>query len=381
MAATGIAAISVSLDDYSGTGKIATPALLGAMLRAADRISDLIFSPGRPPQVQVYGQLIAVQVSGLSSLTADDTRHIAADLIGDNKQAVATLREHGSCDISYGLAGVARFRVNIFIQRGSCAVVMRVIPTVIPDFSSLHLPLHLADVAKLRDGIVLVTGPAGSGKSSTLAVLLDCINREKNYHIITLEDPIEFLHNHKCSTVHQRELHSDTVSLAHALRSALRQAPKVILVGEMRDRETIEIVLEAAETGHLVLSSLNTMDASKTVERIVSSFSPTEQQNVRQRFAKSFRYIVCQRLLPKIDRTGRVPVAEILKANARTRECVEKGEHEGKTLLDAMKAGSSEGMQHFDGEIAQLVRDRIVDLETGLSYASNPTVLGQELAR
>jgi twitching motility protein PilT len=381
MAAPGIAAISVSLEDYLGTGKVATPGLLGAMLRAAEKISDLIFSPGRPPQVQVYGQLIAVQVSGLASLTADDTRHIAADLIGDNRQAVATLREHGSCDISYGLAGVARFRVNIFIQRGSCAVVMRVIPTEIPDFKSLHLPSHLADVAKLRDGIVLVTGPAGSGKSSTLAVLLDCINREKNYHIITLEDPIEFLHNHKCSTVHQRELHSDTVSLPHALRSALRQAPKVILVGEMRDRETIEIVLEAAETGHLVLSSLNTMDASKTVERIVTSFTPGEQQNVRQRFAKSFRYIVCQRLLPKIDRTGRVPVAEILKANARTRECVEKGECEGKTLLDAMKAGSSEGMQHFDGEIAQLVRDRVVDLETGLSYASNPTVLGQELAR
>ena len=381
MAAPGIAAISVSLEDYSGSGKVATPALLGAMLRAADKISDLIFSPGRPPQVQVYGQLIPVQISGLAALTPDDTRHIAADLLGDNKQAVATLREHGSCDISYGLAGVARFRVNIFIQRGSCAVVMRVIPTVIPDFASLRLPSHLADVAKLRDGIVLVTGPAGSGKSSTLAVLLDCINREKNYHIITIEDPIEFLHNHKSSTVHQRELHSDTVSLAHALRSALRQAPKVIVVGEMRDRETIEIVLEAAETGHLVLSSLNTMDASKTVDRIVSSSSPEEQQNLRQRFAKSFRYIVCQRLLPKSDRSGRVPVAEILKANARTRECVEKGDRDGKTLLDAMKAGSAEGMQHFDGEIAQLVRDRIVDLETGLSYASNPTVLGQELAR
>ncbi len=381
MAAPGIAAISVSLEDYSGSGKVATPALLGAMLRASDKISDLIFSPGRPPQVQVYGQLIPVQVSGLASLTPDDTRHIAADLIGDNKQAVATLREHGSCDISYGLAGIARFRVNIFIQRGSCAVVMRVIPTVIPDFASLRLPSHLADVAKLRDGIVLVTGPAGSGKSSTLAVLLDCINREKNYHIITIEDPIEFLHNHKSSTIHQRELHSDTPSFAHALRSALRQAPKVILVGEMRDRETIEIVLEAAETGHLVLSSLNTMDASKTVDRIVASSSLEEQQNLRQRFAKSFRYIVCQRLLPKADRSGRVPVAEILKANARTRECVEKGDRDGKTLLDAMKAGSSEGMQHFDGEIAQLVRDRIVDLETGLSYASNPTVLGQELAR
>jgi len=311
-AAPGTAAISISLEGYSGSGRVATPILLGAMLRGAEKVSDLIFSPGRPPQVQVYGQLIAVQVPGLATLTPDDTRLIAADLIGDNKQAIATLREQGSCDISYGLSGVARFRVNVFIQRGSCAVVMRVIPTAIPDFASLRLPGHLADVAKLRDGIVLVTGPAGSGKSSTLAVLLDCINREKNYHIITVEDPIEFLHNHKSSTIHQRELHSDTPSFAHALRSALRQAPKVILVGEMRDRETIEIVLEAAETGHLVLSSLNTMDAPKTVERIVSSFAPQEQQSVRERFAKSFRYIICQRLLPKADRRGRLPGPDIL---------------------------------------------------------------------
>ncbi len=381
MAAPTIAPISVELEIPASSGQVATPALLGGMLRAAEKISDLIFSPGRPPQVQVYGQMIPVQVPGLSFLSADDTRRIAADLIGDNKQAITTLREHGACDISYGLPGLARFRVNIFIQRGSCAVVMRVIPTNIPDFDSLRLPSQLSDVTKLRDGIVLVTGPTGSGKSSTLAVLLDSINREKYYHIITIEDPIEFLHNHKCSTIHQRELHSDTPSFAHALRSAMRQAPKVILVGEMRDRETIEIVLEAAETGHLVFSSLNTMDASKTVERIVSSFSPAEQQSVRERFAKSFRYIICQRLMSKADRSGRVAAFEVLKANPRTRTCVEKGEHDDNTLLDAMKACESEGMQHFDGEIAQLVQDRVIDLETGLTFASNPAMLGQELAR
>jgi twitching motility protein PilT len=381
MAAPSIAPISVALEGFSGTGRVATPALLSAMLRSAEKISDLIFSPGRPPQVQVYGQMIPVQVPGLTFLTPDDTRHIAADLIGDNKQAINTLREHGACDVSFGMPGMARFRVNIFIQRGSCAVVMRVIPTNIPDFAALRLPQQLSDVTKLRDGIVLVTGAAGSGKSSTLAVLIDSINREKYYHIITIEDPIEFLHNHKCSTIHQRELHSDTPSFAHALRSAMRQAPKVILVGEMCDRETIEIVLQAAETGHLVFSSLNTMDASKTVERIVSSFSPAEQQSVRERFAKAFRYIICQRLIPKQDRNGRVAAFEILKTNARTRECIEKGERENKSLLDAMKAGASDGMQHFDGEIAQLVQERLVDLETGLSFASNPAVLGQELAR
>src|SRR5450755_2376031 len=323
MAAPSIAPISVAIEGFSGSGRVATPALLGAMLRAAEKISDLIFSPGRPPQVQVYGQMIPVQVPGLTFLTADDTRHIAADLIGDNKQAVTTLREHGACDISYGLPGLARFRVNIFIQRGSCAVVMRVIPTLVPDFATLGLPAHLEEIADVRDGIVLVTGPGGSGKSSTLAALLDLINARKTCHIITIEDPIEFLHNHKRATVHQRELHSDTPGFAQALRAALRQAPQVILVGEIRDREITEMLLEAAETGHLVLSSLNTVDAAKTMERLVTAFAFGEQQAVRARLAKTLRYVVSQRLIPRSDGTGRVAVVEILKSGPRVQDCVE----------------------------------------------------------
>jgi twitching motility protein PilT len=381
VAAPGHAPIAVTLEGFSGGGTVPTEPLLTAMLRASDKVSDLIFSPGRPPQIEVHGQLVGVDVPGLKLLTADDTRRIAADLIGTNKQAITTLREQGSCDISFGMPGLARFRVNVFIQRGSCAIVMRVIPTAIPDFASLQLPAQLVEVTKVRNGIVLVTGPTASGKSSTLAALLDRINSDFCYHIITVEDPIEFLHNHKKSTIHQRELHSDTPDFALALRAAMRQAPKVILVGEIHDRETMETVLEAAETGHLVLSSLNTVDAVKTVDRIVSAFLPTEQQSVRERLAKNFRYIISQRLIPRADRAGRVAAVEILKSNARTRECIEKGEQPGKTLLDAMKAADSDGMQHFDTEIARLVRSGAVDLETGISYASNPVVLGQELAR
>jgi twitching motility protein PilT len=380
MAAPG-SAISAAFEGSVGSASDSTQALLAAMLKASDKVSDLVFSPGRPPQVEVYGQLMTVQVPGVSMLSADDTRRIASDLIGNNKQAINTLREQGSCDISYGLPGLARFRVNAFIQRGSCAVVMRVIPTAIPDFASLHLPTHLADVTNLRNGIILVTGPTSSGKSSTVAALLDCMNREREYHIITLEDPIEFLHNHRKSTVHQREVHSDTPNFALALRAALRQAPKVIFVGEIRDKDTMEMVLEAADMGLIVFSTMNTIDASKTVERIANSFSAEEQQSVRERFAKSFRFVISQRLIPRNDGSGRLPVFEILKSNSRTRECIEKGERDGKTLLDALKASETDGMQYFDGEIAKLVRNGLVDLETGASFASNASALGQELAK
>jgi twitching motility protein PilT len=268
------------------------PALLLAMLQASTHVSDLIFSPGSQPHVEVSGQLVPVKIPGISVLSAEDTQHVAEELIGNNKQALAMLQQQGSCDISYSLPGTARFRVNVFVQRGSHAIVMRVIPKTIPSFTELKLPQELAHIADLKNGIVLVTGPTGSGKSSTLAAILDRINETKAYHILTIEDPVEFTHRHKRSIVHQRELHSDTPSFALALRAALRQAPKVILVGEMRDKETIEIAMEAAETGHLVLSTLHTTDASKTVERIIGVFPLAEQQTIRNRFAKSFRYII-----------------------------------------------------------------------------------------
>lgn len=381
MAAPGNSPIAIALEGISGTDSIPTTVLLAGMLRTSENVSDLMFSPGRPPQVEIHGHLTAVEIPGTKTLSADDTRRIAADLIGTNKQAINTLREQGACDVSYGLPGLARFRVNIFIQRGSCAIVMRVIPTVIPTFSSLHLPAQLEEAANVRNGMILVTGGTGSGKSSTLAALIDRINTQHCYHVLTVEDPLEFLHRHKKSTVHQRELHSDAPNFTMALQAALRQAPHVIMVGEIRNRETLEILIEAAENGHLVLSSLNTVDASKTIERIICTFPTTEQQSVRERLAKVFRYVIAQRLIPRSDGGGRVPAVEILKSNTRTRDCIEQGERPGRTLLDAIKASGNEGMQHFDGEIAKLVRSGLVDLETGLGFASNATVLGQELAR
>ena len=376
MAAPGNAPITVELDSYpAGSGSVPTEVLLAAMLRASDQVSDLIFSPGRAPQIEVLGQLLAVKIPGLATMSADDTRRLAADLIGSNEQAITLLREQGSCDISYGLPGLARFRVNVFIQRGSCAIVMRVIPTVIPTSAALGMPEKLREIADLRDGIVLVTGPRGSGKSSTLAALLDGINREQTCHIITIEDPIEFLHNHKHATVHQRELHSDTPNFSLALRAALRQAPRVILVGEMRDRETTEMVMEAAETGHLVLSSLNTVDAAKTVEKMVSSFRPDEQASMRSRLAKTLRYVVAQRLLPRSDGSGRVAAFEILKVNARAHHCMERANLVGASLLQLMKEGAAEGMQHFDGEIRKLIAAGVVDPATALGYATEPKEL------
>jgi twitching motility protein PilT len=350
--------------------RIDTPAVIAAMLESGQGISDLIFSPGRPPQVERHGELAPVVIPGLALLRVEDTAGIARDLIGTNEQALRTLKEQGACDLSYMLPGRGRFRVNVFRQRGTFAIVMRVIAMKIPTLAELNLPPALAEIAALKNGIVLVTGPTGSGKSTTLAAIIDLINETRAEHIITIEDPVEFLHLHKKATVHQRELHSDTPTFALALRAALRQAPKVILVGEMRDRETIETALTAAETGHLVLSTLHTIDASKTVERIIGTFEAGDQQSVRKRLAASFRYFVSQRLIPKKN-GQRLAVLEVLKSTMRTRDYLEQGGSEGRSLLDAMKDGELDGMQHFDGEIEKLVREGTISYATGMAYATN----------
>ncbi len=379
MSSPGIPASSASAAAAAAPAPVpapfSTPTLLATMLRSAPRISDLFFSPGKPPMVEVNSRLSPV---GAKALTSDDTRHIAGELIGNNKHAIGNLREKGSCDVSYSLSGSSRFRVNIFMQRGSCAIVMRVIPSKVPSFDELNLPAELQKIVGLRNGIVLVTGPTGSGKSSTLAAVIDLINKQQSFHILTIEDPIEFLHPHQNCIVHQRELHSDTTSFALALRAALRQAPKVILVGEMRDRETIEIAMEAAETGHL--SNVNVAyhrrceDGRTNCWCLPVGRAAHDSESPGKEFSL-YRFATAD----SAQRWQRTTI-EILKSTLRTREYVEKGEGEGKTLLDAMRVGTTEGMQHFDGEIERLIRAGTIDYETGMAYATNAGNLRLELA-
>ncbi len=347
------------------------PPIIERMLLASDKISDLNFSVGQPPQVEVNGKLMPVQPLGLQKLTPYQTEIIAMTLMQGHPEAAERLAHTGTADLSYSLPSRTRFRVNIFQQRGSYSIVMRVIPTEIPTLRSLGLPGQLAEMAELRNGIILLTGPTGSGKSSTLAAIIDIINEKKKYHIVTIEDPIEFLHTHKNSTINQREVGSDTKDFPSALRAALRQAPKVILIGEMRDFETTEIALEAAETGHLVLSTLHTIDASKSIDRIIGLYPKNEEQVIRTRLAQTFRYIVSQRLIPRADNSGRIAAVEILKSTPRTREYIEEGESEGKSLLDAMRDGKLEGMQDFDTVIREMIERKIVTMEDGLAFATN----------
>ena len=353
-------------------------AILEAMLKMSERVSDLNFSVGRQPQVEVDGQLTPVNFPGLPRLTPYQTEMIAMHMLRGDRDMTRTLIQNGSVDLSYSIPQKTRFRVNIFSQRGTYAIVLRVIPEGIPTLESLKLPQELFNVPKLKNGVVLVTGPTGSGKSTTLAAIINQINHDHAYHILTIEDPVEYMHKHVKSTVNQREVGSDTKTFALALRAALRQAPKVILIGEMRDVETIEIAMEAAETGHLVLSTLHTIDAAKTVDRIIGVFPKDQEPQIRTRFSQSFRYVISQRLLPKIG-GGRVACLELLKSTMRTRDYIVKGESEGRSLTDAMHDGQVDGMQTFDDEIEKLWNNGTISKETALAYASNPTNLALRL--
>ena len=355
------------------------PPILEKMLSVSELVSDLNFSVGRPPQVEVNGKLVPVDI-GLRILTPYHTEILAMTLIGDNVEVADRLVKNGSTDLSHSLPMRSRFRVNIFRQRGTLSIVMRVIPPQVPTLTGLNLPEALGEITQLKNGLVLVTGPTGSGKSSSLAAIINKFNQEKPYHIITIEDPIEFLHNHRASTINQRELGSDTPTFALALRAALRQAPKVILVGEMRDLETTEIALEAAETGHLVLSTLHTIDASKTIDRVIGLYPKNEESVIRTRLAQTFRYILSQRLLPKADASGRIAAVEILKSTPRTREYIERGESEGRSLVDAMNDGDTEGMQSFDAVIEKLINEKVVSKEDGLSFSTNAHNLALKLS-
>ncbi|MBV9180684.1 MAG: PilT/PilU family type 4a pilus ATPase [Acidobacteria bacterium] len=369
LAAPGTAPIQIALDSSAASAD--TDELLTAILRSYPRASDVIFSPGRGPQVQSEGKFLAVEIPGSACLTADDTRRIASELIGSNKAAIAMLREQGYCDLSYGVAGVARFRVNVFIQRSSCAVVMRVIPTDIPELKALGTPEQLRDMVSLCSGLVLVTGPRGSGKSSTLAALINHINETEECHIITVEDPIEFLHIHKRATVHQRELHSDTPSISQALRAALRQASNVIVVGELKDHEEMELALEAAETGHLVLSTFNTLTAPQAVERFVSAFPAAEQANVRERLERMLRYVICQRLIRRQQDSKRVAVYEIVRCHLHLPTQASEQEQ------NALGAGEC---SRLDGELEALVRQGQISREAALEQALEPAKLLRKLS-
>ena len=348
--------------------------LLEKILESHDNVSDLNLTVAKPPQVESSGELTpAIIDSRLEKLTAFQTETLALHLMQCDRRLSQLLVSQGSCDCSYALTGKARFRVNVFQQRNSYSIVLRKLSTQILTIEELKLPPVFHKMAQEKNGLILVTGATGSGKSTTLASLIDKMNETKSVHIVTLEDPIEFVHNHKKATINQRELGSDFDSFANGLRAALRQAPKVILVGEMRDRETVEIALSAAETGHLVLSTLHTVDAGQTINRILGMFDKDEEKLVRIRLADTLRWIVSQRLLPKIS-GGRMAALEIMGANLRVKDSVLHGESEGKTFYEIIETGEPFGMQTFDQSILKSFHNDLITEETALAYASRKSV-------
>jgi twitching motility protein PilT len=351
--------------------------ILTKMLDSYQDVSDLNLTPGKPLQVESYGELVPVEMKPeFKELTPFQTETFALNLINQDRRLTEMLLATGSCDLSYNLPGKARFRVNIFSQSNNYSLVLRKLESKIPTIDELNLPYAMHDIATEKNGIVFVTGATGSGKTTSLAAILDKINESKSVHVVTLEDPIEYQHPHKKATFNQRELGLDFDMFASGLRSALRQAPKVILVGEMRDRESIEIGLNAAETGHLVLTTLHTVDAGATINRLIGMFSTEEEIQVRIRLADAVRWIVCQRLLPKVG-GGRIAAFEILKTNLRVKDSILHGESEGKTFYDIMQAGRPFGMTTFDDYIVHLYELGVITQETALGYCSRKGVVGR----
>jgi twitching motility protein PilT len=351
------------------------------MLESYERISDLNFTVGKPLQVETAGQLVPIAVRPeIKDLTPFQTEVAALNLIQGNKRLLDDLAIHGSCDLSHALGNKARFRVNIFTQQGHLSIAMRKMEGSIPTIQSLNLPQIFNKMTGEINGFILVTGATGTGKSTTLAALCDKINKEKMVHVVTLEDPIEFVHPHKNCTFNQRELGNDFDTFANGLRAALRQAPKVILVGEMRDRETMEIGLAAAETGHLVMSTLHTVDSGQTINRILGFFEQEEQPQIRNRLTDTIRYIVCQRLLPK-EGGDRVAAFEIMANNLRVRDLIINGETEDRTYYDVIEDGSALGMQTFDQHILELYEQGLISEETAKIYGSRKSAIGRGLDR
>jgi twitching motility protein PilT len=351
--------------------------ILGRMLDSNDNVSDLNITVGKPFQVESAGELTSVEIDPpVEKLTPFQTEIFALNLINQDRRLTETLLTQGSCDSSYELPGKARFRVNVFSQRGNYSVVLRKLETRIPTFKEINLPDVFYRMADEKNGIIIVTGATGSGKSTSLAALLNEINEHKSVHVITLEDPVEFSHPHKKATFNQREMGNDFDTFATGLRAALRQAPKVILVGEMRDRETVEIALSAAETGHLVLSTLHTVDAGQTINRILGMFATEEETQVRVRLADTIRWIVCQRLLP-MEGGGRVAAFEIMGSNLRMRDTILHGESETKTFREIIEAGKAFGMITFDDYIIDLFSKGLISEETGRAYSSHKGVVGR----
>lgn len=351
--------------------------ILTKMLDSYPDVSDLNLTPGKPLQVESYGELVPVEMKPeFKELTPFQTEKFALNLINQDRRLTEMLLATGSCDLSYNLPGKARFRVNIFSQSNNYSLVLRKLESKIPTIDELNLPDAMHDIAVEKNGIVFVTGATGSGKTTSLAAILDEINESKSVHVVTLEDPIEYQHPHKKATFNQRELGLDFDMFSSGLRASLRQAPKVILVGEMRDRESIEIGLNAAETGHLVLTTLHTVDAGATINRLIGMFSTEEEIQIRIRLADAVRWIVCQRLLPKVG-GGRIAAFEILKTNLRLKECILHGESEGKTFYDIMQAGKPFGMTTFDDYIVHLYELGVITQETALGYCSRKGVVGR----